>query len=185
MKTPFLFLIALAVLVLASAGCDIGINPLLFDGSPLTATFPVNTSGTSYSGAETVNLMDALSDITDDVDSVDVINITIQAVNTGETPSGTSISGTAYFNETTLFTMDSLALSTLSSEQSIFSLPTSSITLNRPGVRVLRNEVKDIVRHPERAHIVTVGVSGSSTGSPLQLQISLRLYTQVFTKAKK
>ena len=46
----YLFVIpALAAFMVFGTGCEVGVNPLLFDGTPVEAVFKINTSGTFYS----------------------------------------------------------------------------------------------------------------------------------------
>jgi hypothetical protein len=158
--------------------CDVGMNPLLFDGSPLTAKFVISATDTSYADSKTIDLSTAISDIKKDIDSVNLINITIRIVNDGSTPAGTKISGVAGFNGTTFLTMTSVAIDSFSTERSIFRLP-PGFSLSRPGVRQIVQAVRNVTRG-QGPSTATVGVAGTST-HPLGVTVYLSLYTQVFT----
>ena len=167
-------LIVVGTLLVFVTGCEVGINPLLFDGAPVVATWEFDQSGTSYTGSTIKDLVEILKDIKNSADSVKVFNITIQVENTGSTPAGTTVSGTATFNSTTVITLSGISLDSLAAERSIF-LPLTGLSSNPAGV----TELATAILHPTGT--VTFGVSGTTSWSPLQIRITLRLYTQVYT----
>jgi hypothetical protein len=178
MKIKFMLPLAAVLCVLPLVGflCDVGINPLLFDGSPLTAKFTVASSTTSYSSTDTLHMEEAIAAIDKDIDSVSLFNITMRIVNKG-TP-GPRVSGTAAFNGTPFITLTSVAVDSFNTERSIFHLP-SGFTISRNGVRQIVHAVKDASRG-EGSTIAFITVAGTST-SALNVEIYLKLYTQVFT----
>jgi hypothetical protein len=182
-RKQFFALLAAAVLLMVAPGCDVGVNPLLFDGTPAQAVFYVNTSGTSYSGSQNVNLNDIFDAIGDQIDSVKVFNITIQVDSTGSTPSGTTISGTGTVDGNTLVTLSSVSIASLTTEQSIFDTNFDGFTLGAAGVDALVSALGTAFADRDGDHTATFAVSGTSSGSPLQMKIIVRVYTQVYTTA--
>jgi hypothetical protein len=180
-QKQFFILLAVVVLMMVGPGCDVGVNPLLFDGTPAQAVFYVNTSGTSYSGSKDVNLNDIFDAIGDQIDSVKVFNITIQVDSTGSTPSGTTISGSGKVDGNNLVTMTSVDIATLAGEQSIFDTGFTGFTLGAAGVDALVSAVGTAFADRTVDHFVNFSVSGTSSGSPLQMKIIVRVYTQVYT----
>jgi hypothetical protein len=160
-------------------GCDVGINPLLFDGSPLQRDFTINTDGTSFADTGTIDLNTAIKNISKDIDSIRVFNITVRLENTGSTPAGAIFNGTASFEGTPFATMTNVSLSTLSTERSIFN--TTGLAFNSAGMSALTAALVDAVNNPDTPHSRTFNVTASSSVGPVQLTIHLKVYTQVFT----
>jgi hypothetical protein len=186
MTTIIKTLLAVNVLIMCTIimmGCDVGVNPLIFDGSPLAASFVVNTPGTSYAGSNTLNMNDIVSDISKQIDSADVFNITLRVENSG-TPDGTTISGIGYFNGTVLINLANIPLSTFATEKSIFDKTIPGFTVNPAGFLALRSMVQDVSLHPDSSHTATLSLNGYANQHPLQFTIHVKIYTQVYTKAK-
>jgi hypothetical protein len=179
-KVVLPLLVLLCALPLVGFLCDVGINPMLFDGSPLTAKFVVASTTTAYSSTETLNMGDAIAAIDKEIDSVSLFNITMRIVNKG-TP-GPRVSGTATFNGTTFLTLTSVAVDSFSTERSIFHLP-SGFTMSRNGVRAIVQAVKNASRGQGSTQGF-ITVAGTSTNA-LNVEIYLTLYTQVFTPPPK
>lgn len=171
----------IAIAAISLTGCELGTNPLLFDGSPVTADVVINTTGTSYSGSRTIAPGDVLSSISINVDSVSVINVTLLIDNLGpSTPDSTRISGTGTIDGNTLLTLTNVKLSTFSTEKSIFdpALSAAGVAYGAAGVAYLNNMLK----HPNSLPAtVTVAVSGTSSQPNLKFTAHVKLYTQVFT----
>jgi len=178
-------LAAATVLIVAAAafllGCDVGVNPLLFDGSPGQATFRIDESVTSsYSGSVGVDLEDILSAIDDEIDSVKVFNITLLIDSTEGTNSSTTFTGTTLVNSTVMLSMSNTPMSAFVSERSIFDNTIPGLTYNSGIINTLHALLRD-----RPAPTVTVSFSGTSSPSgPLHFTAHLKLYTQVYTKAK-
>ncbi len=102
-KYLLIMMTALGLFGIAMTGCDVGINPLLFDGSPVSCRFRVDASGTSYSGSATISLNNILSKIDKHVDSAKVFNITMLIDSVTGTP---LVSGTGTIDGHTLLTPD-------------------------------------------------------------------------------
>ena len=184
LKHVTIFLVAVLFLTLGS-GCDLGVNPLLFDGTPVSAVFYVNTTGTSYSGSKTVNLNDIFDAVGNRIDSIKVFNITLQVDSTEGTPAGTTLTGTGTADDVTIVTMTNADITSLATEQSIFDPSFTAFTLNSDGVDALATKITNAFADRSVPHNVNFEVSGSrstSTGS-LKMKIIVRVYTQVYTTA--
>jgi hypothetical protein len=186
MKFKHLFPLAvvLAVLPLIGSVCDVGLNPLLFDGSPLTASVVVHAHSTTYDNTATIDLSKTLSDIKKDIDSADIYNITLKFRNDGSTPAGTTASGSVTINNIWIFTLNTVKISDFAKERSIFRLPAGSISLNRAGIRQLRRLLWQISRNGGAAYPVSVHLFGTSS-QLLDVTAFVTLYTQVFTPPPK
>lgn len=178
---------ALGLFGIAFIGCDVGVNPLLFDGSPLSAKFRIDAAGSSYGGSVTDSLHTILEDIEKNVDSIKVFNITLLIDSTSGTPAGNTISGIGGFSigsgaptGDTLLTLNNVSLSAFSSERSIFdpTLVAAGVIYNTAGITHLNAILKDPNTWPAT---ITVGVLGSSSMSGLHFTAKVKIYTQVFT----
>ena len=163
-------------------GCDIGVNPLLFDGTPVGADYRVDVTGTSYSGSTSIPLRDILESIRGEVDSISLINITLLVDSTAGTATTTALSGFVSVDDYTILTLSDVPISAFSSERSIFDKTITGFTFNRAGVDYLVGLLSNPESVPET---VNATVSASSSSSPLHFTIHVKLYTQVFTKSKK
>ncbi len=170
----------LSLMLVLLYGCDVGINPLLFDGSPLEAILTVTSTETSFMQSGEVNLSDAASDISQDIDSVKVFNVTIRVENTGGTAPLTTFSGNATFDGNTVATLTNVPLSTLANETSIFN--TTGISFNGTGVHALATAINAAVsQHDGTLHSFSVTMTASE--SPVNIKIHVKVYTQVYTPA--
>lgn len=183
MKHRSYLMTAAMLLVLAGlfAGCDVGVNPLLFDGEPVSAELVIHPgpTETAFAQVQTVNLMDILSEFSDDFDSVNVFNITLQVENTGNMPTTTLLSGGSQFNGSNLVSFTNKPLSDFLAEQSIFKL--QGVTVQKSTVLALKNAVNDALRGVG-SPTATIGVAGSSSNTNVNLKAIVRVYTQIFTK---
>ncbi len=178
-------LLPLALLVISSAliaSCDLGVNPLLFDGSPATASFRVDETLTaSYDESAAVDLEDIRTNIDANIDSVKVFNITLQIDSSAGTNPATTVSGSALIDGNPLLTLSGTAISQFASERSIFDTTiTGGPIYNNSGVQHLIN-----VLSQRPLPTVTLRAFGSASGLPLHFTIRLRLYTQIFAPAPK
>ncbi|SRR5258707_493922 len=177
-------LFALLVIGLPGAGilgCDFGVNPYLFDGTPVGADYRVDVTGTSYSGSTTIPLRDILESIKKEVDSITVLNITLLVDSTAGTASPLTISGSASIDSYTFVTLSGVPITAFSKERSIFDKTIPGFSFNRAGV----DHIVDLLRDPGSVpETVVAAVSASTSASPLHFTIHVKLYTQVFTKSK-
>src|ERR1043166_8524460 len=93
MTIKFLMFVALVTIALAGLNCDLGINPLLFDGPPLTGTLRVDAVGSVFATVEAVDLGGLASEVDKGIDSIKVYNITLQIDSTAGTNPATTFSG--------------------------------------------------------------------------------------------
>ena len=165
-----------------SSGCEVGVNPLLFDGSPVEASFPINTSSASFASEVNTDLGEVLKDISDEFDSVNVFNITLQIENTGNMVTTTSFDGSAAFNDSVLVSFTGIPLSRLLKEQSMFRI--TGVTVNKRGILYLKRAINTALRNPGTPSIAKFTIAGNSSQTPVHITPIVRVYTQVFTKKK-
>ena len=169
------------ILATIIAGCDIGINPLIFDGSVTGKTFYVNTTGTSFDEGASFDLS-SLKDLTDQtIDSLKFYNLTILIDSATGTP---SISGSIVVDSVngvpasdTIVTLTNVPITDFSSERSIFDPTLAGVTYNASAVAILKGYFNS-------GAVIHVRASGSSSSSPLVFDIHVKIYGQVFTKPK-
>ena len=169
-------LVIFAAASVAVIGCDVGVNPLLFDGSPVSAKYRVDTDGSSYLESKTVDLATVVEDIDKEIDSIKVFNVTLFIDSTEGTASGTTASGFVALDALTLVSLTDVPLSAFATERSIFDTTITGFHYNDAGVAHLISVLK---QRPLPS--VDVSVSGSTSSSPLHFTLHLKLYTQVFT----
>jgi hypothetical protein len=162
--------------------CELGVNPLLFDGAPVGATLTARTAGSLYADSTTIALHEILSGIQDNVDSISVINITLQfdSLTNGTLPS-TTISGTGAVDGMSLLTLNGIPLSAFAAERSIFdpALATAGVSVNPAAIQ----HINSVLRNPEALPAsMWVGVMGNASRNGLYFQARLKIYTQVFLK---
>jgi hypothetical protein len=175
----------LAAVLLCTAGffsaCDVGVNPLLFDGTPVVAEVVIHPDpgATVFGYSDTINLGDILDDIEDDFDSVNVFNITLKMENTGGMDSTTLLSGGGLYNGDTLLSFQGKPLYEFLQERSVFRM--RGLKVHRAGIRSLKVGINSALRGggPTTA-IVQVG--GTSSNANVNLKAIFKIYTQVFTK---
>jgi hypothetical protein len=189
MTTKFTYtgLLTLALFALVFAGCDVGVNPLLFDGSPLGANVRVDTGGNLFGGSATDSLHKILNDIEKSVDSIKIFNITLLIDSTSGTNSANTISGNGAFSVNpislsgdTLMTFTNVDIKNFSRERSIFdpALVAAGVKYNVNGITHLNAILKNPGTWPST---ITVGVLGNSSMNGLHFNLKVKLYTQVFT----
>jgi hypothetical protein len=168
-------------LVLLMAGCDVGTNPLIFDGTPAEATFEITSVGSVFPPITyIVDLQSVLSDINDYVDSIKVYNISMKIENLGGTNS--TISGNLTINKVgdptihQFVSLNGTPISAFATEKSIFdpSLAASGFTYSPTVVPLLNGFLKD---NPKP----TVDVVASGTSTAGHYIIHVKVYSQVFT----
>lgn len=176
--TTFVLILIPLSLCLIGMGCELGINPLLFDGSPVTATFRAHTVGNTYSDSKSINLHDVVTNLDKDIDSIKVFNVTLQIDSlTNGTNSSTLTTGSVVIDTDTLFTVRNVALSAFASERSIFDNSLTGFSYNPAGVNHL---ISLLQQHPLPTN-VTLTVAGTATNDTLYFRARIKLYTQVFT----
>jgi len=182
MTTKFLLLVSIVLIAALGISCDVGVNPLLWDGTPVTATFRVDKAGSSYDTTISVNLNHIIADIDEDIDSIKVFNVTLQIDSTAGTDSSTTFTGSAIIDGDTLLTVTNGSIRQFATERSIFDTTlTGGPIFNNTGVAYVIALLKEYKR-PDHTYLRTVTLRswGQASTSPLHFTIKLRLYTQVF-----
>ena len=178
--TTFITAALLALLCLAGAGCELGTNPLLFDGAPLSATFDIeHTALPGFLVDTTINLQSALENIDKDIDSVHIFNVTIQIEQLDDNGGGavTLTAGGVRIDADTLFTVSNIPVSAFANERSIFDNSLgSAFTYNTTGVDYLINLVKQ-----RPLPTIQVTAAGTTNVANFHLRVHFRVYTQVYT----
>jgi hypothetical protein len=172
---PVLVLTVVALLMLG--GCDVGVNPLIFDGTPVKTVINVETNGRSFDHSGVINLNTVLQDIDDVVDSISVFNITMQVANLVSPAANTAFSGAIFINDVQLISVNNLTLADFAQERSIFDQGLgNNINVNPTGLQMLQGMLT-------QSPMPTVGVraTGQAGSGPLDFDLVVALYTQVYT----
>ncbi len=179
MKAYFFVAALLLVAGTLITGCDVGVNPLLFDGAPAQATFRVDEPEFAYAGSETISLEDVLSAIDGEIDSVKVFNITLLIDSTAGTSDTTKFSGDARLNGSMMVQLHDTPMADFATERSIFDNSITGLTVY-PGIISTIHSLLTNRPAPE----VTISFTVSSNTSPLHFTAHVKIYTQIYTKAK-
>jgi hypothetical protein len=173
--------VALGVAFFALPGCEIGTNPVILDGSPVSVTIRVDGTTNMYGATQSVNLEEVLAGVDKDVDSIKIFNITMLIDSTQGTPAGTRLTAGIGINTDTLVTMIGTPIGTFISERTIFdpTLKSAGLSYNSGVVTILHGFLQQNPRPT-----VTLQFGAIADQTPLHFTFHFRLYTQVFTKAK-
>lgn len=165
-----------AVFTFGILGCEVGINPLIFDGAVLQASFRADDQ-TLAPDSIVVDLNDVVEAIKEVIDSIDVINITILIDSTNGN-AATTVSGTVTINGDTLMVLRNVPLSAFTTERSIFQLPPpTGFSFDWVGV----NELRRALRNRESSPTATFVISGSTNNATTHFTVHFKVYTQVIT----
>ena len=176
--SKMLLLASLGAITVLMMGCELGINPIIFDGTPVEATFEVNSLVSTFPPlAYSVNLQDVLSEIDEAVDSIKAYNITLLIDETGG--SNPSVTGDITVNGNTLLSMNGTPISAFATERSIFDSKLQALGVNYSSsiVPIINGYLQQ-----DPKPTVTVVTSGSASPVPLHFTIHVKLYSQVFSK---
>ncbi|HEV8539440.1 MAG TPA: hypothetical protein VGR15_11035 [Bacteroidota bacterium] len=167
----------LGLTMVCMQGCDLAMNPLIFDGTPVEATFPVISPVTLFPPlVYSVDLEDILSESDNAVDSIKAYNITMLIDNPGAANLALTCNMTV--NGDTLLTMNNTPASALASERTIFDSKLTALGLSYSPTIV--PTINGYLKQNPKPR-VTVLVSGVGTPAPLNFTIHVKLYSQVFT----
>lgn len=180
MKTMvFTLLTIVAGVMVLLTGCEIGTNPVILDGSPVTADLRVDASSNILADSLTVNLGDALAGIDKEVDSIRVFNITllIDSVDTMGGSNIISLGGLKLENDTVL-TLVNTPFSAFATERTIFDpkLKNFGFTYDSTLALTLQQYLR---QKPQPVVHIAFGIF-SLPPSQLHFTVHLKLYTQVF-----
>lgn len=179
-RTTFSLVIGIVgLMLLFGTGCELGINPLLFDGRPITAEYRVDSRIGRLDGSQTINPQELLSGIENSVDSVKIINVTLQidSITDGTDPA-TTFSGSGSVDNIVLLTVSGAKLSDFSTERSIFSGSLAGLTYSAAGV----SHIISMLHQSPLPTSALLAVSGTASTSNLHFTLRLKLYTQVYTR---
>jgi hypothetical protein len=180
MIAKFLVLAAVLLIALVGVNCDLGINPLLFDGPPVTGTLRVDAVGSVFATVQVVDLGAVVKDVDKDIDSIKVYNITLQIDSTAGTNPSTTFSGSALVDGDSLLNVSGLPISAFATERSIFDATlTGGPIFVETGVAHLIAILK-AYGETHTLPTITVVASGTASTSNLHFTIKVRLYTQLY-----
>ncbi len=175
--------ISACILLILMAGCEIGTNPVILDGSPVSVNLSVNQLTAFFGDSTSVSLSKVLAGLDNEVDSIRLFNITLVIDSTTGMAPDTKLSGlfmlrTNNSGSDTLITMNSTDIRSFATERSIFDpkLADSGFTYRSTAILTLH----DLLRQtPQPTVFIAFGGVGST--APLHFAAHLKLYTQVFT----
>jgi len=182
-KVAIVSVAAGAALALGTAGCELGTNPLILDGSVATAEFPVDAEipfflQPSFTVSDSVDL-GAVFEGPDDVDSVKFYNLTFIAA--GDSAGlATRLTGSISVEGVPLLHFTDVPLSAFSAERSIFAA-TPGFSYDAGGIGVIRSALAP--GSTDRA----LRLSGDFDADRRSLHFSLqaKIYTQVFISTER
>lgn len=175
----------LAIGLLCIAGCDIGTNPLVFDGSVTSGSIRVDLIG-PLGGTYTTPQFEVdlnalfesskLSGKTYTVDSAHFYNMTLM-IDSNSTPLAT-VTGSLNVNGNAVVNLDSVAVSAFTTERSIFDTTIVGMHFNAGGVTYLIDALK---QNPPP----TIDVSATFGPIPAALHFTLhvKVYGQIYTSS--
>jgi len=170
-------LIVVMISLFMFTGCDVSVNPLVFDGTPISARLEVDTEETSFEYSQTVDLNWALEGTDDMVDSISVFNVTLSFENVESPSSDTPFTGNIFVDDVNLINVTGLTIGDFGNERSLFASDIQeSVTINAEGMELLAGKLKQT---PLPA--IDVKVSGETEQGPLRFDVRVSLYTQVYT----
>jgi hypothetical protein len=177
MKSLILLMIVAAVgAILFITGCEIGTNPVILDGSPITADLRIDGTSNILSDSLSVNLGDALSGIDKEVDSIRIFNITLLI---DSTDTGVIAQGGLRLDNDTVLTLVGTPLSAFATERSIFDPKLKTMGFSYDSTIVLT--LQQLLRQkPQPVVHIAFGI----LSSPLHFTAHLKIYTQVFAMIK-
>jgi hypothetical protein len=174
-------LLAAALVALMFAGCDIGTNPLILDGSVATADFPVNAEipaflPAAFSVSDSVDLSDVYGGA-DGVDSIKFYNLSFIAK--GDSAHlAVRVTGSIDVDGVPFLLFDDVPLSAFSPERSIFN-STPGFSYDARGVAAMK---RALAPGSTDGGLRMAG-SFQASGRSLHFTMQAKLYTQVFLRA--
>src|SRR5437867_2530962 len=176
MKLGALSVVIIGLMIFA--GCDLGMNPSILDGTT-TGDFRLNLDSSlplSFAGSKTVSLKAIRETAGNSVDSLRFYNLTIRIDSTTGTPDGTTLSGSVGINSQTVASFTNVPVPAFSTERSIFDTTGTGLHYNSAGVAYLISELRST------DETATLTVSGSSNSNTLHFTMHVKIYGQLFTR---
>lgn len=168
-------------LVLLSAGCEIGTQPIIIDGSVATARFPVDAEipaflPPSFTVQDDVDLSGIYGEV-EEVDSIKFYNLTFIAE--GDSADlELRVTGSIDVDAVPFLVFDDVPLSAFSPERSIFDT-TPGFSYDARGVARIRQALAPT----STDRILRMTGSFQASGRSLHFTMQAKLYTQVFLRA--
>ncbi len=177
MRTYLCLLTVFAVgSMLLNAGCEIGTNPVVLDGAPITASLRVDVPNNVLYDSLPVNLGDAMSGIDNEVDSIRIYNVTLLIDSTGTSDSGIIARGGFKLNNDTVLTLVDNPLSAFATERSIFDPRLKNLGFTYDPTMILKLQ-QYLRQKPQPVVQIAFGILSTS---PIHFTAHLKIYTQVF-----
>lgn len=161
-------------------GCELGMNPFIFDGTVTSDPVWVNSSFPVIGVQQSIDLSDARLNAQQgsdpQIDSVKFYNLLLMFDSTGGTPAGTSLTGILMINTDTLATLTNVPVIAFNPERSIFDQSLPGWRYNNAGVQFLMQTL----RNPNPPPVMfTFGAIASNT--PISFRARVKVHAQVFT----
>ena len=170
-------IVSAVILVFLTAGCDVSVNPLVFEGAPVSAHIEIDTEQTSFDHSTSVDLNTALAGIDEVVDSLTLYDITFKVENQQSPSPGTPFNGYLYIDDVKLVDIEGLTLGDFETEQSLFADKlTDYVTVNITTLAMLGDKLS---RTPFPT--VNIKAAGDADEGPLKFVLRVTLYSQVYT----
>ncbi len=170
-------IVAAVILVFLGAGCDVSVNPLVFEGTPVSAHIEIDTELTSFDHSTSVELNTALAGIDEVVDSLTLYDITFKVENLESPSLDTPFNGYLYIDDEKLVDIEGLTLRDFETEQSLFAEKlTDYVTTNISTLAMLGDK---LTRTPFPT--VNIKAAGDADQGPLKFVLRVTMYSQVYT----
>jgi hypothetical protein len=176
MKTIGILIIVLLFFTLTAADCEIGTNPLIFDGATAVFEFNIKTDTTHYSGEAEIDLAEILEDIDADIERISLFDMTLEIDRLRDTAPTVTIAGSIFVDGRMLISMSATQLGTFAAERSVFDPQLTSIAVNASTVEYLHT-----ILNGGFPSFVVGSARGTGSVEEMEFRAQLRLYTQVHT----
>lgn len=174
MKSFNIFSIILMFLVFTGADCEIGTNPLIYDGATADMVFNIKTDTTHYSGNAEIDLNEIIEGIDADIEQISIFNLTLHIDNLQNTAPTVTIAGSISINGLTLISMGATQLGTFAAERSLFDPALTTVSVNSSTVEYLK-----MILNSGNPPMVFGSAQGTGSVEEMEFRARLRLYTQV------
>ena len=161
-------------LSLLAAGCDVGTNPVILDGVPVSASMRIDGFGTIFTASVGVPLQPMMESVDEVVDSVNLYNLTL-LFDSNNTPTGTTLTASITINGNSFIQFNGVKITEFASERSIFDPTLPNTSVNPAGMAALRNALR---KNPPQD--VMIATSGSASSTP-HFTAHVKIYTQLYT----
>jgi hypothetical protein len=174
MKSLNVFIFVILFLVCTAADCEIGTNPLIFDGATAEMDFDIKTDTTHYSDAAEVDLSDILEDVDLEIERISIFDMTIEVDRLKNTAPSVTIAGTISIDGMVLISMTATPLSAFANERSVFDPSLTTISVNTATVEYIKS-----ILNSGNPPVVIGRARGTGSVQEMEFRARLRIYTQV------